>query len=160
MLDLKKNETTRDPSFESNREGFALGIKGYTYSDLYCPDRLRALTEDFLQEVAALDPELARAYTAYLDANGVGYSRLSQSQLILKMAPYVSRFIARLFGIEKERGRLIRETDEQQAIFDFKKDFVQRRVFKKFTAVDLQNWDCPAIEQTILELQRLAFPAT
>ncbi|HVN82003.1 MAG TPA: FAD-dependent oxidoreductase [Terriglobia bacterium] len=160
MLDLKKNETTRDPSFESSRDGFALGIKGYTYSDLYCPDRLKALTEDFLKEVSAFDPEFARDYSVYLDAKGVGYSRLSQSQLILKMAPYLSRFVARLFGIENERDRLMRETDEQQAIFDFKKDFVQRRVFKKFTTADLQNWDCPAIEQTILELQRLAFPAT
>ena len=46
----------------------------------------------------------------------------------VRMAPHVSRFVARLFGIEAEVAAIAAATAEQDVLFRFKADFVRRRV--------------------------------
>jgi NADPH-dependent glutamate synthase beta subunit-like oxidoreductase/NAD(P)H-flavin reductase len=139
---------------------FPLGVNGFTYADLYRPPRLRELAETFYREVAAADPGLAQEFSGYRAACGVGYADREESDLIIKLAPYLSRFLARLFKIETECEQLTAATINQQDIFEFKKSFIQKRVFKKFTTENLAAWDLAQLDRAVCELRQAAFPRT
>ena len=76
----------------------SLGIEGFTYADLYDPFRPKVLAEYFYQEVEAADPVLGQQYIDF--RVGKVISPVDESNLIIKLAPYLGRFIAWLFQIE------------------------------------------------------------
>src|SRR5580765_5532413 len=78
-----------------------LGIPGFQYADLYDPDRLRDLAELFHREVEAADPGLMAAWRAYASAPDSTPPR-QVSDLLVRMGPHASRFLARLFNVQKE----------------------------------------------------------
>jgi len=105
-----------------------LGVPGFGYADLHEPSRLRDLYEVFAREVERDDPELWRQWDAYRSSPASPRAATEVSLLLVRMAPFVSRFVGRLFRVEKELAVLAAETNAQQAIFRFKADFVRRRV--------------------------------
>lgn len=138
---------------------FELGIKGYRYSDLYQPDRLKALAERFYEEVEDENPTLAGEFAAYRECQGRGLTPLSESNLILQMAPYLSVFLARLFHVETVRERMVEEAQEEQSIFEYK-FFVQRRASKKYKPDQLAGLDFSGFDLQVEFLQQAAFPQT
>ena len=52
---------------------------------------------------------------------------VARGNLIVAMAPHVSRFIARLFGVGAEAESLVQATRAYDVLFRFKIDFVRRR---------------------------------
>ena len=50
------------------------------------------------------------------------------SDLIVRMAPHVSRFVSRLFRIDEATAGAVAGTRALDALFRFKVDFVRRRV--------------------------------
>jgi NAD(P)H-flavin reductase/NADPH-dependent glutamate synthase beta subunit-like oxidoreductase len=104
-----------------------LGIAGFTYADLYQPSRLRDLHDLFCTRVAADDPSLWALWDAYRTAPETVSSPLERSDLIVRMAPHLSRFIAALFGVGDAAGELTRSTERLQPLFRFKIDFVRKR---------------------------------
>ena len=106
----------------------ALGLPGFSYADLYEPARLRDLHEAFLAEVAARDPELGRQWDAHRQDPDAGRPGPERSLLYTRMAPHLSRFVARLFGVEAEAAALAAGTRAFDEVFRFKADFVRRRV--------------------------------
>ena len=104
-----------------------LGVPGFAYPDLRDPERLRALHDVFLQELAAADCTLAARWDAYRAAPA-GVVPVERSALLVEMAPRVSAFVARLFGVERELAAMRAATLAQDPIFRFKVDFVRRRV--------------------------------
>jgi hypothetical protein len=111
-------------------ENLTLGIPGFSYSDLYKPERLKDLAELFYETVQEENPELYNVYMAYLNARGIGYAQKAESDILLSVAPMLSRFIARLFQIEKEREELKGKIKSEDPVFEFKR-FVARRALKK-----------------------------
>ena len=105
-----------------------LGVPGFTYADLYRPERLRDLHEVFLREVGGADPDLLRRWDEYRADPGAPRPAPDVSLLYVRMAPYLSGFLARLFGIVDEVRGLAAATAEQDVLFRFKADFVRRRV--------------------------------
>ena len=105
-----------------------LGVAGFSYADLYEPSRLRDLFDVFAREVEQDDPELWRQWDAYRASPDTPRPATEVSLLLVRMAPFVSRFVARLFRVEAELQALAATTSAQQAIFRFKADFVRRRV--------------------------------
>jgi NAD(P)H-flavin reductase/NADPH-dependent glutamate synthase beta subunit-like oxidoreductase len=104
-----------------------LGIEGFTYADLYDPARLRDLHSLFCQEVAGRDPELWARWEAYAaDPDGLRPA-VDLSDLIVRMAPHVSRFVATLFGVQEAAAAIERSTAALDALFRFKVDFVRKR---------------------------------
>src|SRR5437867_150653 len=83
-----------------------LGFPDYCYADLYDSGRLRDLTDLFFSDVKTSDPGLMSAWNQYrsapasLDAKGI-------SELLVRMAPHLGRFLARLFKIEKEAAKIL-----------------------------------------------------
>lgn len=104
-----------------------LGIDGFTYADLYQPDRLRALYDTFCSRVAADDPELWKLWDAYRTAPDSVTSPIEQSDLIVRMAPHVSRFVTALFRVGEAGGAIAEGTHRLDPLFRFKIDFVRKR---------------------------------
>jgi NADPH-dependent glutamate synthase beta subunit-like oxidoreductase/NAD(P)H-flavin reductase len=104
-----------------------LGCPGFTFGDLHRPARLRALYERFSAEVSGAEPELWQQWTQYRDLPE-SLSPISRGNLIVQMAPHVSRFVSRLFGVGPAAEALRATTAAYDDLFRFKVDFVRRRV--------------------------------
>src|SRR5205809_64533 len=76
-----------------------LGIEGFSYADLHVPQRLKALHDVFCREVAAADPAFWAEWSAYAADPDAPRSPIVVSDLIVRMAPHVSRFVMRLFDL-------------------------------------------------------------
>ncbi|MEW6732102.1 MAG: FAD-dependent oxidoreductase [Acidobacteriota bacterium] len=153
-------ESTDYYSYSAAEDNFALGINGFNYSDLYEPERLRALTEIFYETVAAADPVLWRNWQAYLTSGGEGFTDKAESNLIVYLAPYLERFIARMFHIEAEVEMLHAKTDQEKIIIQFKRNFIQRRVLKKYNVAQLAEYDFALLTAQVAALQHACFPDT
>jgi NADPH-dependent glutamate synthase beta subunit-like oxidoreductase/NAD(P)H-flavin reductase len=139
---------------------FQLGIEDFTYGDLYRPLRLRALAETFYAEVGRLDPSLHASLMEYIAARGENLKGTkAESDLLIAAAPHLSRFIARLFGIERERDALAASVRAQDPVFQFKQ-FVQRRATKSFPAEKVAGIDVEATDAALEALRRAAFADT
>jgi hypothetical protein len=79
----------------------ALGIAGFTFADLHQPARLHALYELFCEDVRRADADLWSQWDAYR-LNPTGLAAIPRSNLIVAMAPHVSRFLSRLFSVGPE----------------------------------------------------------
>jgi NAD(P)H-flavin reductase/NADPH-dependent glutamate synthase beta subunit-like oxidoreductase len=104
-----------------------LGIAGFTYADLHVPARLRELYEVFCREVAERDPAFWSEWDAYRAAPDAPRSPQQRSDLIVRMAPHVSRFVARLFQADDAVAAIQDATAQLDPLFRFKVDFVRKR---------------------------------
>ena len=105
-----------------------LGLPGFSYSDLFDPDRLKELNDVFDAELATANPELFRAWDSYRRNPAQPKTPVEISALLVGVAGHVSRFVTQLFQIESEVEALQAATADQNPVFRFKIDFVRRRV--------------------------------
>jgi hypothetical protein len=103
-----------------------LGLPGFTFADLHRPGRLHELYDRFTAEVADTEPELWQQWTQYREIPD-SLSPISRGNLIVQMAPHVSRFVTRLFCVGPEAEALRAATAAYDDLFRFKIDFVRRR---------------------------------
>ncbi|MGE3274261.1 MAG: FAD-dependent oxidoreductase [Vicinamibacterales bacterium] len=104
----------------------ALGLAGFTFADLHQPARLRELHDRFTEEVARLEPELWQRWQAYAAAP-TSLGPIERSHIVVDMAPHVSRFVTKLFGVGPAAEALVAATAAYDDLFRFKIDFVRRR---------------------------------
>ncbi|MCC7306170.1 MAG: FAD-dependent oxidoreductase [Acidobacteria bacterium] len=138
---------------------FDLGIVGFRYSDLFDPIRLKELAEKFYQDVSEKDPLLHTALTKYITAGGKGYEKRVASKILTDSAPHLSEFVARMFGITKEREEQENRILEQNPIWKFK-FFVQRRAIKQFSQEQLKARPAYELNEALTELRYKAFDET
>jgi len=105
----------------------SLGVPGYSYADLYDPERLSSLYERFCEQVRADNPALWLEWDSYRRDPDAPRPPVALSNLLIAMAPHVSRFVTRLFDVDRPLTAIVRATQEQDALFRFKVDFVRRR---------------------------------
>src|SRR5262245_59499018 len=105
----------------------ALGLPGYSFSDLHEPERLASLYERFCEQVSADDPALWSEWDGYRQSPDAPRPPIALSNLLIAMAPHVSRFLARLFDVDRPLAAVAQATREQDDLFRFKVDFVRRR---------------------------------
>src|SRR5262245_26819241 len=105
----------------------ALGVPGYSFSDLHDPERLASLYERFCEQVAADDPALWSDWHAYRQSPDAPRPPIALSNLLIAMAPHVSRFLTRLFDVDRPLASMTHATRAQDDLFRFKVDFVRRR---------------------------------
>ena len=104
----------------------SLGIPGFSFADLHQPARLRELYRQFAEDVTATEPELWAQWDQHRTSPGA-LGAVARGNLIVAMAPHVSRFITRLFGVGAEAESLVEATRAYDVLFRFKIDFVRRR---------------------------------
>src|SRR5262249_60888620 len=105
----------------------ALGLPGYSFSDLHDPERLASLDERFCEQVAGDDPAVWRDWDAYRRSPDAPPPPIALSTLLIAMAPHVSRFLTRLFDVDRPLASIAQATRAQDDLFRFKIDFVRRR---------------------------------
>lgn len=150
------------PSFSLHEENnFELGIAGFKYSDLYQSRRLRELTELFYSEVAKENLELWNLWQPYLASKGNGHnlSAKAESDLIIKMAPYLSRFLEKLFPIKEDLGKIRAQTDREKLVMQLKRNFMSRAM-KKYNLSQLSELDLASLRTQATLLQEVAFSDT
>ena len=150
--------TSGNGHFQDNHD-FELGIRGYKYSDLFDARRLADLTEAFYAEVAEKEPVLHDALRKYIDAGGRGFEKRAASKILTDAAPFVSDFVARMFGISAPRAELEKEILRQNPIWRYK-FFVQRRAAKAFTPEVISGLDHSELTQAVKELRTQGFDDT
>jgi NAD(P)H-flavin reductase/NADPH-dependent glutamate synthase beta subunit-like oxidoreductase len=104
-----------------------LGVEGFTYADLHSPARLRDLYERFCQGVATADPAFWAEWDAYRSDPDAPRPAVQVSDLIVRMAPHVSRFVEALFQAGGASASVRAHTHDLDELFRFKVDFVRKR---------------------------------
>jgi len=115
---------------EARAWNFQLGVPGFKYADLNRVRRIEALDQVFLQALRDADPELGAEFTRYRDVGGKGFERTQESRLLSRVAPHVGTFVARLFHIEEDYAALCARVRADEVVFEWKRQFVERVVFK------------------------------
>jgi NADPH-dependent glutamate synthase beta subunit-like oxidoreductase/NAD(P)H-flavin reductase len=127
---------------ESSVPILTLGLPGWTWADLHAPARLAQLHALFMDELAGLAPAVHERLAAHQAARGKEPADLV-SRTLVEAAPYVSRFVARLFGVEStpptegyhilnaSRQGLLDEAAHLAPIFRMKDQLVKRRALKR-----------------------------
>ncbi|HLL01553.1 MAG TPA: FAD-dependent oxidoreductase [Myxococcaceae bacterium] len=137
-----------------------LGIPGFTFEDLYRPRGLRRLSEHFDTLLAEREPQLFQAFEAYRKSGGTSLKGPAESDLLIRVSRHVGAFVARLFNIEQEKENLARSLTGELPLFDFKRDFITRRVFKKGAPDRPTLAEYPALDARMRLLLQLGFPET
>ncbi len=119
-----------NPRQEARVWNLQLGVPGFKYADLNRVRRLEALDAAFLAELRAADPALAAELESHRAAQGRSIERLREAELLLRAAPHVGDFVARLFHIADEHGALCARLRGDQVIFDWKRQYLDRQVLK------------------------------
>ncbi|HEV8484235.1 MAG TPA: FAD-dependent oxidoreductase [Blastocatellia bacterium] len=125
-----------NPRAEARAWNLQLGVPGFKYADLNRVRRVEALDRVFLDELRTAAPQLAEDFKKYRDSSGKDRPKLQESELLIKVAPYVGTFIARLFHIEAEHQALCQRVRDDQVVFRWKRNFVERQLFKKKPSMD------------------------
>ncbi len=138
---------------------FDLGIVGFRYSDLFDAVKLKQLAEKFYEDVEGKDALLHSSLTKYIASHGNGFEKRVESKILTDAAPYLSDFIARMFGITRERTELESEILVQNPIWKYK-FFVQRRAIKQFGKEKTDNVRAAELDQALRELRLKSFDET
>jgi len=142
----------------SEPKSLTLGISGFRYEDLHEPEGLKRLHDTFLAELAAGHADLHREYRDYRASLGEGMAPTAVSDLLVRLAPHVGDFVARLFGVgavrDRQREAVRRELD---TVFRFRTEIVGK-LDKHFKGVTASDWDAVAVRSALEVLIRCAFP--
>lgn len=143
---------------ENHPNDIPLSVPGFSYWDLYSPERLADLLGTFDATLQDADPALFDEFASYRLHQGKGLTAPQRSELLVRLAPHVGQFVARLFGVERERAARMRATQREfEAVFRYRRDIVQA-VEKLFRPEDLARWDGPALDREVQLLKSCAFP--
>jgi NADPH-dependent glutamate synthase beta subunit-like oxidoreductase/NAD(P)H-flavin reductase len=103
-----------------------LGLDGFTFADLHRPARLRDLYARFVEQVKSTEPELWTQWEQYRETPD-SLGAVARSNLMVAMAPHLSRFISVLFSVGPDVEAIVAQTRAYDILFRFKIDFVRRR---------------------------------
>src|SRR5262245_27934527 len=93
------------PADDGARSDMPLGIGDFRYADLFVPERLRELYDVFCDDLRVKAPDTWKTYDAYRTGHAT-MGPEETSGAILAVAPHVSAFVARLFGVERDAAQL------------------------------------------------------
>ncbi len=155
MIGTLEQENINTKNFSRDHD-FELGISGFKYSDLFDASRLKELAEKFYAELAEEEPVLHEALLEYIERRGLGYESKVASKILTDSAPYLSEFIAKMFGITKERRELEREILRDNPIWKYK-FFVQRRAIRSFKEDKLSDYKESELAEAIRQLKNGEF---
>lgn len=135
-------------NYQSKRsDSLILGIPGYDYADLHKPEKLAELLGEFEQLVKKKDIALYTEYFEYRLCQGKGMSAVQISELLVRMAPLVGAFVARLFNVDESRIKQIdRIQHEFDHVFVYRNEIVGK-LAKQFKPENIASWDTQILQQ-------------
>ncbi len=129
-----------------------LGIPGFEYADLHDAKRLADLLTVFDQSVQQHDNALFEEIVAYRACAGEGMKPEEISELLVRLAPLVGTFVARLFNVSAVRDQqisLIR--GEFDAVFVYRTEIIGN-LNKLFKGQTIEAWDISALHKQLTDL--------
>ncbi len=138
------------------RVDLKLGIPGFSYADLYRPERLTELLQHFDETLNTADDALFTRFNHYRE-NGSEMEAPEVSNLLVAVAPHLGNFLATLFKVEdtQKNSREITERElESQA--NFRRGVVAGTA-KRFKKVDVSEWDLAQVETQMKLLLQAGF---
>jgi NADPH-dependent glutamate synthase beta subunit-like oxidoreductase/NAD(P)H-flavin reductase len=145
-------ESTTAPPTLAERD-FPLGVPGFTYQDLHRDPRLADLDRIFREELHRDDAPLAERLSAWR-ANPDALDPIARSRFLVEAARPVARFVARLFGIEREWRAQASTAAPEAVLFRFRRDFLLRRAARAAPVLDAE---LPALEKQARAIERDLF---
>ena len=118
---------------------------GLIFADLYHREGLSKVDTAFQDHLADADPGLLERLKTARAASGAQDAK-SESALLLDLAPHLDRFVAGLFGIDKEVSELTQFHNRLAPLYEVKRRFVQRHAASKIKAAEAATIDGMAIE--------------
>ncbi len=112
-------------------------LAGFTFADLLRPAGLEELDRRFQQRLRERDADLAQRLHAYRRGKELGRGELSE--LLLALAPQLEYWMEELFGVGDQLAALRQAALEEQCIWRFKREWVQKVARKRREPVD-QHW--------------------
>ena len=129
-----------------------LGLPGFTYADLYQPKRLADLLAVFDKSVQDHDPDLFAEITAYRANQGEGLAPEQISDVLVRTAPLVGTFVAKLFDITPVREQQINAiTGEFNSVFVYRTEIVGK-LAARFKGQTIADWDITALNTQLQAL--------
>ncbi|WP_347989317.1 pyridine nucleotide-disulfide oxidoreductase [Methylomonas sp. AM2-LC] len=129
-----------------------LGIPGFAYPDLYNPQRLNDLLQVFDQSVKQHDPALFAEIADYRACQGQGMAPEQISEVLVKTAPLVGSFVARLFNVSANRDQQIETIrGEFSATFVYRTEIVGK-LAARFKGQSIEGWDIAALNAQLQAL--------
>ncbi len=108
----------------------ALCLKGFTFAELFHPEGLSRLDQQFLAKLHQFSPALHHGLLAYRQGTTTLSSEII-SQLLVDCARFLDAFLAELFQIEEAVHLAQAQTVSHNPVAAFKKFFVLRRAKKQ-----------------------------
>lgn len=138
---------------------FATGIADFNYQDLHDPERLKALSDVFYTSIKTHDLELYQQFIAYAENQNDAISAQQISDLLVKMAPYVGKFVAKLFHVSAEhQAQSSAIKDEMESIFAYKHEVVAK-LKSTFKNQKIADWNIPEVLSDFELLIQVGFPS-
>jgi NADPH-dependent glutamate synthase beta subunit-like oxidoreductase/NAD(P)H-flavin reductase len=126
-----------------------LGIPGFSFPDLHDALRLADLTAAFDRDLHVADPELFQRFEQHRKTPLTGPG---EGDLLVEVSGHVSRFLGKLFCVSGEQADLRSAAGRDAPIFRVKREFVQRRVFKKGAPRRPSADEFPALDDSVQPL--------
>lgn len=135
-----------------------LNLKGFTFQELFDPQDLHRLDQDFLRYLESINPTVLQQLHAY--RAGQIKAPTEVSRFILECGPILETFVAELFGIENAAIDLCNAIRAEDPIFEFKKHYVLKLAKRalhhldiKIDFTELDQWLNQQLQQNKLTIQ-------
>ena len=132
------------------------GRAAITWDLLYHMEGLNALDALFVEHLSRHDPNLvvllqgARTCPESLTFQ-------EESQAILKLAPFLEDFLAKLFDVENELDALRAQDESIKILIEAKRSFIQRYALKKYSLADVEMLNPAVLEAQVAQKLQMAF---
>ncbi|HEY2628609.1 MAG TPA: FAD-dependent oxidoreductase, partial [Usitatibacter sp.] len=124
---------------------------GLSFEDLYSRPGLERLDGEFTSALASEDAALGQRFAA-ARADPAALATKEEAELLIAVAPYLDRVIAKLFAIEDEWQDLVDGHHRLAPLYFAKRKFVQRRAMLKIKADAAAALDGLALEKQVANL--------
>ncbi|MGH8755553.1 MAG: hypothetical protein ACREU0_06980, partial [Burkholderiales bacterium] len=124
---------------------------GLSFEDLYLRDGLLRLDAAFLNFLGEADSALRHRVEAGR-ANPAALAKIEESELLIALSPHLDDFVADLFGIQEEAGKLSARHHELAPLYSCKRLFVQRKAINKVKPEEAEAMDGPAVVKQLEKL--------
>ena len=134
-----------------------LGLAGFSYADLYDPRRLMDLTDHFNTGLQASDPALFAEFETYRSRPET-FKPEAVSDLLVRLAPRVGHFVARLFGVEAECALQKRHiTRDFDTVFAFRRQIIEK-LAARYKKDNPANWEADPLRKQCQTLWTALIP--
>ena len=117
-----------------------------SFLDLYQKKGLKRIDQLFCNFLRNESEDL---YLKLLESRQNTTNIIDESELIITLAPFLENFLKELFNLNEELSNLTSYKNNLSNLFLCKKIFIQKRVIRKFTLEEIDNFDIKNITQRI-----------